>query len=286
MKNLTTCAVAIAALIAAPVFAADMLTKAPPPAPVPATSWSGFYVGANGGYGWDGDPTVSYTANDPVVHFATCSGAAGTTCLSPTTFGVHGGLGGIQAGYNWQPDRRWLVGLESDFDWSAIRGSGTSNYLINAVGGPAPAAVRAAENVKWFGTVRTRLGWLPTDSFLVYGTGGLAYGRVDASTVLTSSALTAAGSAMFGFACTPGVACFVGNTSRTLTGYGAGAGGAFAISSNVTLFAEYLYVNLGHISVNTVGAPTGVAGQAPSSFTANFSSVVFNVVRAGLNYKF
>jgi hypothetical protein len=41
---------AIAALIGAPAFAADMAVKAPPPAPAPVYSWTGWYVGGNLGY--------------------------------------------------------------------------------------------------------------------------------------------------------------------------------------------------------------------------------------------
>jgi opacity protein-like surface antigen len=55
----------------------------------------------------------------------------------------------------------------------------------------------------------------------------------------------------------------------------------FAISGNVSLKAEYLYTNLGHINVDSSAAVAPVA-----RFTADFGRVVFGVVRAGLNYKF
>ena len=49
-----------------------------------------------------------------------------------------------------------------------------------------------------------------------------------------------------------------------------------------SLFAEYLYINLGPIdTINSVAVFSGPA--LPSSFTAHFSDVVFNVVRVGLN---
>jgi opacity protein-like surface antigen len=35
--------------------------------------------------------------------------------------------------------------------------------------------------IDWFGTVRGRLGLLVSDQLLIYGTGGLAYGRVAVS---------------------------------------------------------------------------------------------------------
>src|SRR3954454_14920686 len=56
MKRLLLAGVALSVATAA--SAADMqarpYTKAPPPALVsPAYNWSGFYIGAMGGYGWD-----------------------------------------------------------------------------------------------------------------------------------------------------------------------------------------------------------------------------------------
>lgn len=140
----------------------------------------------------------------------------------------------------------------------------------------------------WFGTVRGRLGWLATDNFLLYGTGGLAYGRVHTSANLISLPGANGATTTFAFDCTTAT-CFVGNTSQTLTGYTAGGGVAYAISPNVSLFAEYLYINLGHINdINSITLSTGPfpGPHSPSSFTAHFSDVIFNVVRVGLNYKF
>lgn len=87
----------IAAMVslAAPAGAADMTQYgsygyAAPAAPF---SWTGFYIGANAGYGW---------------------GTAGNQ--SPDGF-----MGGLQGGYNLQFAGSPLVaGLETDFDWSGI----------------------------------------------------------------------------------------------------------------------------------------------------------------------
>lgn len=163
-----------------------------------------------------------------------------------------------------------------------------SNFLLGSAV-PAVSSFQATEKVDWAGTVRGRLGWLATENFLLYGTGGLAYGRVARSATLVtqppaSGSASRIGTPTFAFSCsTP--TCFVGSTSQTLTGYAAGGGVAYAISPNVSLFAEYLYINLGHINdFNSVVLNSGPF--SPSSFRAHFSDVIFNVVRGGLNYKF
>src|ERR1043166_3099964 len=104
-------AVASLALATAfPARAADMPLKAPP-APPPA-SWTGFYVGAQIGGGWN-DHTVNYTPNDPLAAVIV-NGTAGFPGQQP--FAAHGlnpsGVtGGVEAGYNWQVNSAWLVGL-------------------------------------------------------------------------------------------------------------------------------------------------------------------------------
>jgi outer membrane immunogenic protein len=182
MKRLAT-AIAVIALVGTRAFAADMAVKmpvkAPPPPPPPVYSWTGFYVGANGGYGWN-DPTVTFTPNDLNVQNTTCGF---DNCPPPTSFGIAGGFGGLQAGYNWQFSPQWVAGVETDFDWSHIDGTGTSKSFLAG----APSNFTASQDTKWFGTVRARVGYLPTSNLLVYATGGFAYGRIDENAALNST---------------------------------------------------------------------------------------------------
>ena len=116
--------IAILALAgASSAHAADMAVKAPPIAvSSPASfNWSGFYVGANAGYGWK-DPTVTYTPNDANAFSGTCGGAAGGTCIPATSFNTHGGLGGLEAGYDWEISQQWLVGLGDGFQLDRAQG--------------------------------------------------------------------------------------------------------------------------------------------------------------------
>jgi len=279
--------IAFAALIGAPAWAADMATKAPPPAPppTPAYSWTGFYIGGNAGYGWK-DPTVTFTPNDLNVFDVTCGGIFGSTCAPPASFGIQGGLGGFQAGYNWQPNQAWLVGLETDFDWSNIKGTGTSNFLISpGIFPPGTSNFVVNQNVEWFGTVRGRLGLTPTNRILLYGTAGFAYGRVNENVALNTVPGNTSLIGAFGFTCVAGSNCFLGNSSRTATGWTVGGGGEYALWQNVSLRAEFLYVNLGGGDTVRVTALNG-GGLIPSSFSASFSALNFYLARGGVNWKF
>jgi outer membrane immunogenic protein len=295
MNKLATVIAAIA-LIGTPAFAADMAVKmpvkAPPPAPAPAYNWTGFYIGANGGYGWKDSTTVTFTPNDPTALAGTCGGVFGGTCAPPTSFGIHGGFGGLQAGYNWQFRPQWVAGLETDFDWSDIKGTGTTPTFFLGSLATGPSNFTVSQDIKWFGTVRARLGYLPTDHLLVYATGGFAYGRIDENAALNSAAGTNLQTGSFGYFCVTGPNCFLGSSSRTETGWTAGGGLEYVLWNNISVKAEYLFVSLsGGDSVNVValssaGGVCTPATCAPSSFTAGFSRTEFHTVRGGLNWKF
>jgi outer membrane immunogenic protein len=62
MKKLLLAGVAFSALIAGPAMAADLarpVYRAPVAVPVPVSTWTGFYAGFNGGYGWSKASTTS-----------------------------------------------------------------------------------------------------------------------------------------------------------------------------------------------------------------------------------
>jgi outer membrane immunogenic protein len=258
VKKLLVLGTVAAAFFVAPAFAADMGVKAPPPPPpAPAFSWTGFYVGANGGYGWR-DPTVTYTPNDPGAFIGTCAGIGGGTCIPPASFSIGGGLVGGQVGYNWQYSQKWLAGVEADLDWSRINGSGNSNFSLNSAG---PGTFTATESVSGFGTLRGRLGFIPVSPLLIYATGGLAFGDVKASAIMPGSGVGVGGANAGGFAyaCGTGTGqanCFIGSSSRTMVGWTVGAGFEYAIMNNTSLKAEYLYADLGSRSINTVTTST------------------------------
>jgi len=287
MKYLLAGMIALFAFASANVArAADMPVKAPP-APAPAYSWTGFYVGGNVGYGWQ-DPAVTFTGNDPVAGcILTGSCIVGATAVGPISYNLKGMTGGLQAGYNWQVGPRWVLGAETDFNGSGVRGGGNnvSNFSSSTV-----QTITANQNINWFGTVRARLGWLATDGLMLYGTGGFAYAGVNENvTYATSNPGNNFTSAPFGVQCGPANStCMSGSSTRTAIGWTLGAGAEYAVTQNVSLKAEYLYVSLGGDSFNVVALSAAPLLGAPiaSSFRASYGNVDFQIARFGLNYKF
>jgi len=157
MKRLTLLAIAglMTAAWAAPSLAAD-LPRPAYKAPVyvaPAFTWSGFYVGINGGYGWGHSDW-----NNPV---------AGNVSMN-----VKGGLIGGTFGYNLQTGN-FVFGLEGDVDASWINGSSSGG----AAGAPC---VSCSTKNTWLATGRGRIGYA-WDRFLPYITGGAAIGNMKAT---------------------------------------------------------------------------------------------------------
>jgi outer membrane immunogenic protein len=269
MKRLVLTGFALATLAISPAIAADMPVKAPIlKAPPPGFSWTGFYIGANVGYGW-GDGDTSFTPLPTAAGFANLA----PTTLSPKPAGF---LGGGQVGFNWQTGMA-VWGLEADLDGSGITGSVTQSPIIqnNGTSFGAGSAVTASENLKWFGTVRGRLGFTPADRWLVYATGGLAYAQVN----------YAANSNFI----PPGTQQYPANFTQTHTGWTAGGGVEWAFANNWSAKIEGLYYDLGNVSSTANGVPglaAGACGSGPAFCQVGYTwKTTGEMVRGGLNFK-
>jgi outer membrane immunogenic protein len=126
--------------------------------------------------------------------------------------------------------------------------------------------------MRWFGTVRGRLGVLATDSLLLYATGGVAFS--DAKTSLTATNLLAGGCAGGSPYCTAGA------SATTSVGWALGGGAEYAIAPAWSLKLEYLHLDFGSKSMTAFDANT-----AGGEITAT-AKVCADIVRLGLNYKF
>lgn len=280
---------ALSLLVSVPVMAADLAAKAPPV--VPAT-WTGFYVGGQIGGAW-ANRDVNYAANDPAAAVVLSGGFGftGSQAISPNSFNMSGVVGGVDAGYNWQIQRSWLLGIEADFNGSGLKGSGSStSFLQQLPGATFTQTVAEQQKVEWYGTLRGRIGWLPRPEVLLFATGGLAYGKVTSSGDYSTNGPFAA---PFGLAvgsvslqCTTNSTCFAGSSSSIRAGWTLGGGGEWMFSRNWTAKLEYQYVNLGGDGVRLTANAVVLATDTPASFNANSTRVDFHVVRAGVNFHF
>jgi outer membrane immunogenic protein len=340
---------AAAAIMNGSVYAADL--RAPPPAyvpPAPILTWTGFYIGLNAGYGagvssnattvsrplFDGIALAADTL-DPPRQLAGTGLVSGITALANSgvaNLRQNGFIGGGQIGYNFQLGPSFLVGGEADFQGATIRGTGSYAGLSQdsiawkdpVFPGLAPCSLngcnfsrtalgsgRITAATDWLGTIRARLGYLVTPTLLIYGTGGVAYGRVRASATHSSisiGTLTGANAAEFPVPfdysifngtqivpSIPGAASFSG----TRVGWTAGGGVEWMFMPNWSLKAEGLYYDLVSVALQSssvnllspltvhlggINVTTGqlLAANAPVT-RVRFGGVI---ARVGINYHF
>jgi outer membrane immunogenic protein len=238
-------------LFAGPALAADMGTptyKGPVRAVPLFTDWSGFYFGANAGFGWGASDT-------PIGYDATAS-KSGTDTFP--AFQPKGGFGGGQVGYNWQ-NGHLVFGVETDFQGSGI----SDNFSGEALSGSRKIA--AKDNLDWFGTARGRAGYA-FDSALVYFTGGLAYGQLDQRIDVVPF--------------NPGDTSAFVQRNGMRTGFVVGGGIEYAFNPAWSIKGEYQFIDLGSANL------TGFNPQLNSPrFTSDIDNT-FHTFRIGVNYRF
>ena len=221
--------------------AADLPSrKAPPPyiPPPPVFTWTGLYVGLNAGAMFN---AYNNNSNNFIVGFG----------ASQSNNQV-GFIGGGQIGYNWQTGPV-VFGLEADFNGhSSISGN---NNGFGYGGGSSGSG--------FLGTVRGRIGYSFTPTFMVFGTGGLAYGNP-----------WNRGNGLLGFGFLP--FGFNNNQNGFNVGWTAGGGFEWMFSPNWSVKAEYLYVDLGSSNNNWNNF----------GLTSNITKSTAHVARLGVNYHF
>ena len=289
-RHLILSALAFGALLG-PAMAADLAPVAPPP---PACNWCGWYVGVNAGGVWSQDTTVQTVgtpvAGNTVVLFTAKSIVAANLATTSLGSKQSGFIGGGQFGYNTQY-YSWVGGFEADLQGLAgSRNSASATSTSGVPGFPTEmftSTTTASKSLDYLGTIRARVGYLATPGFLVYGTAGMAYGGVHASTTISQ-----VDNGIIGFAGPESAASAAsGSVTGIRAGWTAGAGVEMQLWSRWTAKAEYLYYDLGTARYglsNLVATSPSFALAGPSWIVAEQSSARFNgsMARLGLNYKF
>ncbi|MEH2546502.1 outer membrane immunogenic protein [Bradyrhizobium sp. AZCC 2262] len=145
----TVALIAFAAPAAAADLAARPYVKAPPTPIAVVYDWSGFYIGANGGWGssrkcWDSVAPALFIG--------------GEGCHDAT-----GGTAGGQIGYRWQTGT-WVFGIEGQGNWADFRGSNASTLFLGS---------RNESKIDAFGLITGQVGWA-ANNVLFYVKGGAA----------------------------------------------------------------------------------------------------------------
>ncbi|QEN84945.1 porin family protein [Labrys sp. KNU-23] len=242
-------AVVIGAMSTGMAMAADLAPQPTEPVAPIATAydWTGFYVGAQAGYGWG---TAHEVVNGVLPIFQP---------EAIVTNRPKGVFGGLHAGYNYQFGGNFVLGAEADINISAMKSSDkpvTPAGLIAVAGYPVPLAGNTKQ--KWFGSARLRAGYA-FDRFLPYVTGGIAYGDVTAGfNGINGNQVTA-------------------SVSQAKVGWTVGAGLEYAFTDHLTARVEYRYSAYGKAN-KFVTDSRGSQGWLPTELKVND-------VRIGLSYK-
>jgi len=245
--RLSIWAIGIAAIVTSgSAFAGDLGG----PSPTMPFNWTGLYAGANVGGAWTSDKAK------------VCNGYTGCPkTLWSVDLNGSGVVGGLVAGYNWQLNSPFVVGVEGDIEAASLS-SATDSFLVLQSATEVNGQARTRETLPWQGSLRARLGYA-VGKALFYGTGGLAFARIDTRySSLTSN---------------PGVDSF----SHTSAGWTLGAGAEYALSANWTARVEYRYASFGGFTDPLLHSP--LSANPPNPAKNDLSE---NAVRFGVTYKF
>jgi outer membrane immunogenic protein len=254
--------------LASHALGADLAVRPPPEVVVPvAPTWTGFYVGVNGGWGW----TNSNNGNGTLTLTDTVGGALfSPVTIASANHNAESAIFGGQIGYNLQAGS-WVFGVEGDVDGADIRGS-------QAIVFPGSSLLGAGGNgfltqkQEWLASARARIGYT-ADRGMIYFTAGGAWTNVQLGGGATIAGI-GGGTPIAGDTASP----FSINTTRS--GYVIGGGYERMIDANWLVRAEYLYYGF-----------TGAVGGSnafpvlPAVVTVNTQNFNTSVARIGISYK-
>ena len=203
-----------------------------------AHDWTGAYVGIHG----------TWTHSRPGFDSGTGTGPVTDYSFHDDGFGA-----GLYAGYDWQAGPL-VFGVAADYDYLGIA---NQERLSQPVAGKGDAY---DYDLDWAASARLRGGFLLDDNrALLYGTGGVAFASVTASSIaLNGASVTASDS-----------------TKGVKAGTVFGGGLEYAFAPDWTFKAEYLRYHFGKVNVGDGSNTTSV------SFDPGFDQVRF-----GIAYRF
>jgi outer membrane immunogenic protein len=234
------------AFVTSGAFAADIIAPS-------AFDWTGPYVGLQGGYAWgDNDVVPQQLGTGDGIGAGGNGRDVGVFPERDGSIDMDGFVGGLHAGYNWQLDSL-ILGVEGDIELADIKGD------TDIVGANDAAFGEASQEIDWLGSLRLR-GGFAFDRALLYVTGGLAVGGVDARGSLPDALNSEFAS-----------------SDDTEWGWTLGGGLEYALTNDLSARIEYRYTDLGDTDVDF--ADNGLMKKLEFENT-------FHAVRAGLSWHF
>lgn len=233
-----------------------------------ATNWSGFYLGANAGFGFGDSDVTTTTVFSPTGYFAAAS-VPQIAAVGADTVSVHGALGGLTAGFNAQSGTL-VYGVELDVDASNLKGDRTAGtaYVV----APTTAfSIHETTKAKSLATLRGRVGRATGRTFW-FGTAGLAMASIKIEDTFNDTFATAA----------EGV-----SESKSKLGWTLGGGFEVAMPGRWSFKAQYLHMDFGKVTADgsTLTAFTPAIAFPTSTFS-HTAKLKAEVVELGINYRF
>jgi len=206
--------------------------------------WSGFYLGAATGVTAD---KTDYFVTAPVGN---------TFVSSPGEFTDTGIIGGLYAGYDFDLGD-FVIGFEGDI--AALGGISQEDYFFGA-----KTDETISESIDWLATLRARAGY-GSDQYLVYLTGGLTAGHVNADYNYSNTVIT--------------TFSYDGSASGFEFGWVLGAGIETRLDSRWSVRAEFMHVDLNDTTLSAFNAFNGVTN------TVRFENEL-DIARVGLTFRY
>jgi outer membrane immunogenic protein len=234
IPRLATWAVVVLTLLAAPASAE------------PAQSWTGAYIGGDIGLrasqaDWTTQATFFGPPDPPEKDYNSAAARFGAFF-----------------GYNWQFAPRWVGGVEADIGWANTQ-TKQPGWLPGISGGlpPFPPIINGDESTiktTWDSSLRLRLGYLMTPGTLIYGTGGIAWQRLEWNVVCAVCGGLSA------------------SDETTRAGWTIGAGTEMRLSGHWLLRGEYRYADFGTVrqTMTLGGLPTALFDIKLATHTFKF----------------
>jgi len=170
-----------------------------------------------------------------------------------------------------------VAGIEGDINAK----SGSASYAASGSNLYRTETFTGSASQGGDGSIRGRLGYLVTPWTMVYGTGGVAFGKVSGSFAYSAHEIDGLGS--FGGAYVTGG----GSWSTTRTGATGGGGVETLITPNLTLRLEYRYTDLGRFSENVaLRTFCDITCTSPSSNALINLHPTFQTVTVGFGLNF